>query len=293
MKKLNMRTVWLGLAFILVLAVLCFFIGFFFSERTSNSDHIMPPAAENGTTEVPTATAPVLTTSPLVSGNAQVPANSTSVNILENDDIVPLPEAVTISINENEWYLTLVNDWYKMPADYEVVSANAAPGSDVKLDYRVAEAYTAMYNAAAADGLYLTPYSGLRSYSRQEINYENKTQLYLSQGYNETEARALAAMVIKPPGCSEHNLGLAMDIIDTADNFYTTKEYAWLMENATDYGFILRYPKEKQYITRVEYEPWHWRYVGVEHAKAIKASGLCLEEYLQAIGKMPVPLAQG
>ena len=100
-------------------------------------------------------------------------------------------------------------------------------------------------------------------------------------------------MVIKPPGCSEHNLGVAMDIIATADNFYTTEEYAWLMENAADYGFILRYPQDKQYITRVEYEPWHWRYVGVEHAHAIKASGLCLEEYLQTINMMPTPLAEG
>ncbi len=293
MKRLNMRTVRLALVFLVVLAVLCFFIGFFFSERTSENDHIMSPLAEVNTTAAPATTAPVLTSTPIVSQPAQPPADTTSVNILENENIEPLPEAVTISISETEWYLTLVNDWYKMPADYEVISAPAAPGSDVKLDYRVAEAYTAMYNAAAAEGLYLTPYSGLRSYSRQEINYENKTQLYRDQGYSETEARALAAMIIKPPGCSEHNLGLAMDIIDTADNFYTTEEYAWLMEHAADYGFILRYPKEKQYITRVEYEPWHWRYVGVEHAHAIKNSGLCLEEYLQAIGKMPLPLAEG
>lgn len=292
MKKLNMRAVYLALIFILVIAVLSFLIGFLYSERTSEQDSIMPEIEEESTTEPPSTTAPLLTESVLVDPSV-VPADTTSANILENENIVPLPEAVTIKINEDTWYLTLVNDYYKMPEDYEVISAPAIPGCQYELDYRVAEAYTAMYNAAAAEGLYLTPYSGLRSYERQTINYNNKIQQYLNQGYNETDARALAAMVIKPPGCSEHNLGLAMDIIDTADNFYTTEEYAWLMENAADYGFILRYPQDKQYITRVEYEPWHWRYVGVEHAHAIKASGLCLEEYLQTINMMPTPLAEG
>ena len=98
------------------------------------------------------------------------------------------------------------------------------------------------------------------------------------------EAKARAAMIIMPPGCSEHNLGLAMDIIATDNNFYKTRAYAWLTEHAQDYGFILRYPKEKQHITKVEYEPWHWRYVGVEHAKKIKEWGFCLEEYLYVIG---------
>jgi len=75
-----------------------------------------------------------------------------------------------------------------------------------------------------------------------------------------------------------------MDIAGTDANFYKTAAYKWLMENAADYGFILRYPEDKVHITKVKYEPWHWRYVGVEAAKAMKASGQCLEEYL---GKLP------
>jgi D-alanyl-D-alanine carboxypeptidase len=75
-------------------------------------------------------------------------------------------------------------------------------------------------------------------------------------------------------------MGLAMDICGTETSFENTKAFAWLNEHAADYGFILRYPKDKRSITKVMYEPWHWRYVGVENAKAIKASGKCLEEYL-------------
>lgn len=292
MKRLNMKNVFLYGACVVVLAALCFLLSFLFAEKTTDQDTLPEPSdsAAVSTTVSPSA----VQTSAQPTPSASLPAaDTTSGNILENGNIEPLPEAITIKINEDTWYLTLVNNQYRMPADYQVQSAPAIPGCQYELDYRVAQAYTAMYNAAAAEGLYLTPYSGLRSYSRQTINYENKTNYYRNQGYSETEAKALAAMVIMPPGCSEHNLGLAMDIIDTADNFYTTAEYAWLMEHAADYGFILRYPKDKQYITKVEYEPWHWRYVGVEHAHAIKNSGLCLEEYLAAIGMMPTPLAEG
>ena len=83
-----------------------------------------------------------------------------------------------------------------------------------------------------------------------------------------------------PPGSSEHNLGYAMDIVCVEEYFEDSKQFKWLQKNAADYGFILRYPKDKQNITKVTYEPWHWRYVGVEAAKAMKSSNLCLEEYM-------------
>nr|MCR5689120.1 M15 family metallopeptidase [Clostridiales bacterium] len=169
-----------------------------------------------------------------------------------------------------------------MPEDYVVRTAPAIEGSDIELDYRVAPHYQEMYDAAAAEGCYLTPYSGYRRYSTQDSNYNNKTAYYEAQGFTHEEALALAARVIMPPGSSEHNLGLCMDIYGTYDNWYTTREYAWLMEHAQDYGFILRYPREKQVETQVEFEPWHWRYVGVENAKLIKESGLCLEEFLNS-----------
>ena len=103
-------------------------------------------------------------------------------------------------------------------------------------------------------------------------------------GLNRTAAAKKAATVILPPGTSEHNLGLAMDICNTLSSFENTREYAWLCKNAHKYGFILRYPKKDAKTTGVMYEPWHWRFVGIQNAKAIKKSGLCLEEWLDSAG---------
>ena len=148
------------------------------------------------------------------------------------------------------------------------------------LDERVAPYYNEMYKAAYEDGIHLVPISGYRSVERQTRNFERKINYYIDQGYSKVEATQEAATIILPPGTSEHNAGLAMDICSLEQNFEDTKEFEWLCENAADYGFILRYPEDKQDITKIIYEPWHWRYVGVEAAKEMKASGECLEEYL-------------
>lgn len=268
---------------LLIVIIVFFTVGYVVADKISTNE----PQTEAITVSPSTNAPQISSTTPTVTVTTLPTGSISDYDILKDENIQPLPEPITISINENLWFLTLVNNQYRMPENTPVIGAYCAPGSDVELDYRVAVEYRKMYDAAAAEGIYLTPYSGLRAYSTQKRNYQNKTALYLSQGYNQAEAEARAAMIIMPPGSSEHNLGLAMDIIATDDNFYTTKEYAWLEKNAADYGFILRYPKNKQHITRVEYEPWHWRYVGVEYAHAIKNSGLCLEEYLQAVDLMP------
>ena len=180
----------------------------------------------------------------------------------------------------DDWNLVVVNTKREIPGDYVPKLAEVA-SSGVYMDYRVAPYYNEMYAAAKKDGIILTPFSGYRSYARQQRNYNNLTQQYMSQyGLSKDAAAAKAATVILPPGTSEHNLGLAMDICNTNSTFKNQKEYKWLTEHAHEYGFILRYTAEKQPITGIIPEPWHWRFVGVEHAKAIKDSGLCLEEYL-------------
>ena len=181
---------------------------------------------------------------------------------------------------ECEWNLLLVNRSYILPEDYSAVLAAAAPGYDTKLDERAAPYYTEMFNAAKEDGITLVPLSGNRRISTQKTNFENKIKTYMNQGYDKTAATQKAAKIILPPGCSEHNAGLAMDICSLDTSFENTNEFKWLSKNAADYGFILRYPKNKQSITEITYEPWHWRYVGAAAAKAIKNSGICLEEYL-------------
>ena len=184
-----------------------------------------------------------------------------------------------ITPREDKWYLTLINSNYVLPESYSPDLVYVC-GSEEQLDKKVAPHYEKMYEAAKADGVNLTPCSGYRSYDLQKRNYTNKTNYYESLGYSHEEALVQAATIIMPPGSSEHNLGYAMDIVCVDTWFEDTAEFKWLNENAADYGFILRYPADKTDITKVTYEPWHWRYVGVEDAKAIKASGQVLEEYL-------------
>lgn len=185
-------------------------------------------------------------------------------------------------MNKSEWNLILVNRDYILPDGYMPTLAPCITDDpdSLKLDYRVAPYYNEMYQAALEDGIELTPVSGYRSVERQTNNFENKIQKYINEGYSKTEATQMAATIILPPGTSEHNAGLAMDICSLYESFENTDEFEWLMENGADYGFILRYPEDKQDITKIIYEPWHWRYVGVKAAKEMKASGQCLEEYL-------------
>ncbi len=189
---------------------------------------------------------------------------------------------VYASINTEQWNMLLVNRDYILPEGFSVKTAPSIEGDSdsERLDYRVAPHYNEMYLAAKKDGVTLTTVSGYRSVSRQKNNFENKIDTYLNQGYSKAEATRLAAKIILPPGTSEHNAGLAMDICSLDVDFEDTREFNWLKENAADYGFILRYPEDKQDITKITYEPWHWRYVGVEAAKQMKASGQCFEEYL-------------
>ena len=193
-------------------------------------------------------------------------------------------DRIVVNPDTDLWFLVVVNYDREMPADYVPKLAEIA-SSGKYLDYRVAPYYNEMYAAAKKDGIILTPYSAYRSYARQQRNYNNLTQTYMSR-YNlsREDAAKKAATVILPPGTSEHNLGIAVDICNTNSSFSTQKEYKWLTEHAHEYGFILRYTAEKQSITGIIPEPWHWRYVGVGLAEEIKNSGLCLEEYLEQAG---------
>lgn len=235
------------------------------------------PLAEEITTTSPATTEAPVTEETPSQVSTEAPTEEQTHSAADN---YGNPNVQTITIDEDQWYLTLVNRNRKLPEDFEAKTSYLIDGNEAELDSRCAEQYIAMYNAALEDGCKLTPFSGYRRISTQKRNYENKIDLYLNQGYSYLEAAEKAATIILPPGTSEHNLGLAMDIVCADEWFADTDEFAWLMEHAQDYGFILRYPADKQDITQITYEPWHWRYVGVDAAKAMKASGQCLEEYL-------------
>lgn len=191
---------------------------------------------------------------------------------------------IIVNPKQDLWNLVVVNITRQMPSDYKPELSEIF-STGIYMDKRVVPYYEKMYKAAKKDGVTLTPYSGYRSYERQKTNYISLTESYMVQyGISRTKAKKKAARVILPPGTSEHNLGLAMDICNTLDSFAGTKEYRWLMKNAHKYGFILRYTQENTDITGIVDEPWHWRFVGTEYAGDIKNSGLCLEEYLDMKG---------
>lgn len=201
-------------------------------------------------------------------------------------DIAPAVAMIPADAN-----LIYVSRDYALPADYAPVlqvCVQTYP-EKIEMDISAASQFKIMYDAALAGGVEIIPFSGYRSVSRQKSIFDQEISSYVSKGYSRAEAVNLAAMLILPPGCSEHNSGLAMDITrpgvwDTREDFDTTKEFAWLQTNAHRYGFILRYPSDKQSITDMEYEPWHWRFVGIEPATAMKSRGQCLEEYLGITG---------
>lgn len=185
------------------------------------------------------------------------------------------------------WELTLVNAENPLPGDFSVSVRSIKSYPDRQFDERAADSLEAMLADAEAAGYKLYLVSAYRSVPRQAALYERKTNWYLSQGYEPSLARTQAAKWVAVPGTSEHNLGLAVDLVsatwyqthdDLTEEFETTPEFAWLYTYAPEYGFVLRYPKNKTAATGIGYEPWHYRYVGKEAAKYLTENGLCLEE---------------
>lgn len=273
------------LTIILVGILAAVFLGFGITALLDNSSPTIDehsPKAEKERTSATVTQAIFTSTDALTDASTTVSKEAESEEKAEYAYAYAGFNPVYANLNVSDWRLILVNRNFILPEGYKPKLANAVEGGyeDQKLDYRVAPYYNEMYKAAYEDGIHLVPISGYRSYERQERNFENKIDYYIDKGYSKVDATVEASTIILPPGTSEHNAGLAMDICSLEQNFEDTEEFEWLCENAADYGFILRYPEDKQDVTQIIYEPWHWRYVGVEAAKAMKASGQCLEEYL-------------
>lgn len=185
----------------------------------------------------------------------------------------------------------LVNPWNYIPADYEpeLVSLTSAHGVQGSLvDSSCYEDLIAMIDACNQVCPKAYVVSSYRSHQQQVDNYNRKVQYYVNQGYGEETANMEAATIIAIPGTSEHQLGLAVDIIDTRLWALEWEQadlpaQQWLMEHCWEYGFILRYPKDKIDVTGIIYEPWHYRYVGKELAAELHGLGLTLEEYIHSL----------
>ena len=203
----------------------------------------------------------------------------------------PVTEAITTEpepeVTEAPWNLVLINPWNPLPEDY-VFELTTVTGK-YQVDSRCADALKAMLADCKAAGL--TPYicSAYRTWDDQVYLFDKKVKSFTDKGYSEEDAKVLAAKETAVPGTSEHQLGLAVDILCTSrpwldEGQAQTETQKWLMANCHKYGFILRYPKGTTPITGIIYEPWHYRYVGVEIATEIMTRGITLEEYLGKIG---------
>lgn len=192
--------------------------------------------------------------------------------------IIPAKKEIT------DWKLKLVNSENPLPENFTIELAQI--DKTRQFDKRAIEELNQMITKMKAEKI--TNFwiqSSYRSVENQKKVYENSIQKYLKMGKTQEEAEMLTEEFIQKPGHSEHNLGLAVDFNNVNEGFEKTKAYQWLRERAWEYGFILRYPKEKEIITKIAYEPWHWRYVGQEHAKKMKELDLCLEEYIEYLQK--------
>lgn len=187
--------------------------------------------------------------------------------------------------SEIPWNLRLVNDWNAIPSDYSEDGLTEILGDAgrQRVDKRILEDLKAMIEAGKAYNIGVQ--SGYRSVAKQKELYWRQVNKQ-PQTLTEIQAQKAAGQIVKRPGYSEHHTGLAVDLYGSGDyslteTFENTAAFRWLMENCAEYGFVLRFPKNKEGATGVIYEPWHFRYVGREAAKEIMEKGLCLEEYLQ------------
>lgn len=216
-------------------------------------------------------------------------AESSAESVESRDNLLGLTAAEAKAMLADP-LMILVNHTNKMPENYTFETAECGSKTAVNktLQTVACNAFLELQKAAAAENVTVWMQSGYRSVSYQTSLYEKKTNYYKQQGYDDAKAKEMAAAIVNPPGYSEHNCGLAADLNSPEhtgldEGFENTAAFRWLCQHAGEYGFILRYPKGAEEKTEITYEPWHWRYVGVENAAKINASGLCFEDYIAAL----------
>lgn len=198
------------------------------------------------------------------------------------------PKTMLGDTASSEWYLILVNEQHPLESDYEV-ELKAVTGGQ-KVDVRIVEPLNAMMAQMRKEGLHPIVCSGYRSIEKQSRLFLEYIEERVSSGWEYGEAFYKAKTRIALPGTSEHHTGLAVDIVGAThqsldDAQANTDEAKWLAEHCAEYGFILRYPEDKTDITGIDYESWHFRYVGEEVASYIMERDLTLEEFMEVVDK--------
>lgn len=250
-------------------------------EETSSSSEIVSSIPEEPSSSEPSASSQPEHSSSI----SEQPAPAQTSNSQTQASSQPVSQPA-----KGDWRLLLVSKNNKLDKELDV---DLVDFRGFKVDKRIKDDLERMFNDAAAQGIKLSLVSTYRPFSRSAYLYDNKVGEYLAAGYTRDQAEKEASMWVAPPGTSEHVTGLAADIVsgdyytkfsELVPEFAETKEAQWLKANCAKYGFILRYPEGKENITMVYFEPWHFRYVGAEHAQAIMDKGITLEEYLEQLG---------
>lgn len=256
------------------------------SQSASPTPMVTPMATPMGTPMGTPAASGSMSTDSLV-GSEFGGGMENSANGMMPDSGSPMSGATMKPTLGSGWELTLVNAENPLKGDFSVSVRSIAGYPDRQFDERAAGQLEAMLADAEQAGHKLYLVSAYRSVKRQAALYERKTNWYLARGYEPKLAKTQAAKWVAEPGTSEHNLGLAADIVsatwyqthdDLTQEFEQTPEFEWLSAHAPEYGFVLRYPENKTGATGIGYEPWHYRYVGKEAAAYLTQNGLCLEE---------------
>ena len=215
----------------------------------------------------------------------QPPTEEPTLPVEDSPTVPPSEEPTrTPPPDRNSWNLILVNFETPLPENFTVPQLIQLR-SNQYVDSRAYPALQQMMDDARAEGLQPLICSSYRDWDTQTQLFEAEIQNWLNRGFAQEEAEAQAAVWVARPGTSEHQTGLTVDIVDMSYQLLDvtqekTPVQQWLMAHCVEYGFILRYPANKSDITGIGYEPWHYRYVGVEAAREITERGLCLEEYL-------------
>ncbi len=227
----------------------------------------------------------------VTSHGMDIVAKYSALDILESNQTRTASQGASEQVAEDyefskdDWRLVLINKQNSIPDDYEVkLGVIDTIKGPMYCDERTIDDMLDMFQAAKEENIVLEVCSPYRDLEYQQMLFNRKIKWYMNKGMSYMEAYQLSSQVVTVPGASEHQIGLALDIVTTNyltldEGFGETEAGKWLAANSYKYGFILRYPLGKEAITGIEYEPWHFRYVGVEAATVITKQGITLEEF--------------
>ncbi len=220
--------------------------------------------------------------------NAKMVLTSKGAVVMQGENETPSQTAeqtltIPFAVDLCSWQYILVNDWNPLSRSFQPDLADTRHGKQV--DRRIKSSLERMMDDAREEGLDLRICSAYRDYEKQASLVQNSIEELLEAGNNYEEAYWQTRRRLALVGTSEHHTGLAVDLVGVThqtldDEQADTPEAKWLAEHAHKYGFILRYPKEKEDLTGIEFESWHYRYVGEQAAAFIKENQLCLEEFI-------------